>query len=490
MDLKQIFIFLFLTFSCQFLIGQDEYHFNTSTGIAKGDNEFFLESISTKDSNFIIYTVFKDAPNKLRYIRVDSTAHVLNNEVVILPCDEIIGVFHSKNQSKIAGFYFDKEQNEDQLLIYTINKEGSLTNSLLVAKEKPNGGYHTSFQLSQSPDESKFAVITELPYQKESNEEIRISTFNGEFESLLSNNFTYSFTSQKRKVNIPVINNNGNVYIIKRTRENKKNIYHLVNVSSSGAITHDDIKLRSKPIMDMTYLLDNDGSLILSGFSSSPFQVIFEGSYIKKYQESIDETFSKEFLLPSELIESFKSKKDISKTGYGLEKFHCKSLLANENEYCLTAEHITNVNDDNKKIENREGIAVIGFTKKGDFKFSKAILTHQSDEEHNGYFNSIFTFLTNQYYVWFNEVGYYDKKADNNFDEHTFLGTRQAIINENGELNVTALSSTIDTDEEAAIIIKTGELLLNRIVIAAENPSHNKLYIGISGTLRTVKKTN
>lgn len=490
MTLKQIWIFLFFVFIYQFTIAQDEYHFNTSRGITKSNDEFFRESFSTKDSNFIAFMQFKDAPNKIRYVRLDSNATILNNEVISLPCDEIINVFHSNNQSKVAGVYFDKEQNEDHLLIYTINKEGVLTNTLLLTKEKPNGGYHTSFQLSQSPDESKFVAITELAYQKESNEGIRISTFDTDFEPILSSDFTYTFSSQKRKVNIPVINNNGNVYIIKRTRVNKKNVYHLINISPTGSISHGDIKLRSKPIVDMTYLLDNDGSLIISGFFSSPIQMIFEGVYIKKFQESVDESFSKEYLLPGEIIESFKSKKDISKTGYGLEKFHCKSLLANETEYCLTAEHISQIKEDDKKIENREGIAVIGFTKKGDFKFSKAILTHQNDDEYSGYFNSIFTFLTDQYSVWFNEVGYYDKKADNSFDEHTFFGTRQATINENGELTIAPLPNTIDTDEKAAIVTKTGELLLNRIVISAETPTHDKLYIGISDPIRIPKKTN
>jgi len=480
MNYKILWFFILTLTLNSSLVSQTTTSFSTSTEILKNQDEVHYKTVSYNDSTLAIINKSKESPNTVWYYHIDTNASLLSQNKIDIPCDKLIDVFTSKNDLKVAGTYFDKDHNEDQLLIYTINKNGELINTLLLGKSKPNGGYHSTFHISQSPDKSKYAVVTEKAYIKESKEEIILSTYNKDFIEQNHKDFTYTFPSLKRKVNLPVINNNGNVYLIKRVRIKRKNVYHLLNLSSSGVITHADIKLKSKPIADMTYMLNEDGELIVAGFYSNPLQFNFEGTYIKKYNESTESSLSKEFALPTYLVETFKSKKEISKTGYGLEQFHCQSLSYYEDVYYLEAEHITVKKEEEKTIENRDGIALIGFTKSGDFKFASGILLNQQDEEHHGHFNSFFPFILNGYKIWYNEVGYFDKKADNNFGENVLFGTREISVNDNGQTKSTPIQNFFSTTEEIAISIKSCNQTIGKLIILAENKERNKLYFAVS----------
>ena len=481
MQLKIVFI-VFLFFNTFFSIGQESFF--GSDKIEKKPDEIHFKTLSLPDSTFVVLDYSKSVKNKLWYYQLDTNATILEHKEIELPCDVILDAFSSSNGIKISGQSFNKEKNEDQLYFFTINSKGDLTNSLLLLKSSPNGGYHTSFQISQSPDFKSYAILTEKPYQKESKEEITLSTFNEQLELISSKDFIYTFPSLKRKVNIPVITNKKNVYVIKRIRIKRKNNYYLVNLSSSGVITHGPIKLRSKPIADMSYELTDKGELVLGGFYSSPVQFNFEGVFLKKYNNSINAEFSKEYPLPSYIIESFKSKKEISKTGYGLNRFHCKSLTKYNSIYYLTAEHITSEKKEEVLIEKRDGIVCIGFTEKGDFKFASTVLTKQTDEKHKGYFNSSFSYYDNGFKVLFNEIGHLDKKANNNFGENVLYGTRIASINENGQTSIQPLVNFIRSNDKIAMVNKSNERFNNRIILRFENAENTSLYFAVSNRLK------
>jgi len=61
---------------------------------------------------------------------------------------------------------------------------------------------------------------------------------------------------------------------------------------------------------------------------------------------------------------------------------------------------------------------------------------NQEDDSESGYWNSYISFndtLNNTLTFVYNEIGYIDKKADNDFGEHTTVGARSIVLNNQGE---------------------------------------------------------
>ena len=136
-------------------------------------------------------------------------------------------------------------------------------------------------------------------------------------------------------------------------------------------------------------LFNKEGELIVSGFYAGFKGFAFQGAFIMKYDESSSPVYRKELMLPENLITGLKTKKEISKFGNGLNKFHVKKLIVTpKGSSYLIAEHLSVNKTEKESVEERKGLAVVKFSSKGDFLWAAPIASNQVDNFNNGYWSS------------------------------------------------------------------------------------------------------
>ena len=422
-----LFIGLLFTATCQ----QDDL---LCSGIVdKTSNQEFRAVFSTDEKATIVASCGVENKNHLYLDQLDSNLVKVWSKKHELPVDEIIAI--EQVGGKIVAFtaFHDKTKKLDMLNAFTIGVDGALSSTILLSKFTPNGGYHNTFKISVSPDGKHVGVINEMAYIKDKNEQVVLQLFNKDLLSKQIKNLTYHNMNTKKKVNVPVTNNNGLMYVIKRHRIKSNNKYMIFTLGGSGE-EHHELKLRSRSIADVRYGLNKDGDLILAGFFTSPIRFNFEGVFFASFKGHSTPEVKKEYYLTESVVNEFKSKKEIAKMGFGLDGFRVKKLIVDENgQSFLIAEHHDIHRDGAERTDFHKGIVAFKFTRTGDFLWGAPVLTRQKDESAKGYWSSSVPFVKGgKLHVLFNEIGYFDKKANNEFGENVELGVRECIINEAG----------------------------------------------------------
>jgi hypothetical protein len=201
--------------------------------------------------------------------------------------------------------------------------------------------------------------------------------------------------------------------LIKRDRVKSQNAYYLFTFNSAGITDHSSIRLKVRDIADMEYTLDKEGSLYIAGCYTNALIHNFEGMYIGKFESSAKSTFLKEYGFNENVIDAFKSKKDIKDFGFGLDLFKVEKLVSiNDQGLVLTLEHHSVLRDSKGGAEDlRTGLVVINFDKYGGFLFAAPYLTQQTDGKTMGYWSSHESFCENdKSVIYLNKIGEGAKK--------------------------------------------------------------------------------
>lgn len=411
---------------------------------------------------------------------LDSNSKMLFENTIDIAADRIVEIDRVGNKITVFATKFNSETKEDELSYYQLNEQGKVSSTLLLHKTASNGGYHGNYEASISPDKKTVGIICERAYSEGKNEIMDVLLYDEQMQKITEKEHAYSFPSLKRRANVPIINNNGILYIGKRIRIKTENNYYLTVIGKSTE-EENEMKLRNRKIADVNFDLLEDGSLVVAGFYSSYGKVNFEGAFNMKFKESSNPEHVKEYLLPENIITNFKNKKDISKSGYGLDKFHIRKVLATEKgSSYLIAEHLDLSKEEGTLIDSRDGAVIIKYSPTGDFMWAVPVLTNQDDEVHEGYWSSA-SFYGNDttLYVVYNMVGNADKKIMNQFTENTEIGSMVIEIDPNGKENSYAAVSLFEGLSEK-ISLRTQCYLQheNNIVVVAENSARDKFYLG------------
>ena len=144
--------------------------------------------------------------------------------------------------------------------------------------------------------------------------------------------------------------------------------------------------------------------------------------------------YRKELMLPENLITGLISKKEISKFGNGLNKFHVKKLIVTpKGSSYLIAEHLSVDKTEKESVEERKGIAVIKFSNKGDFLWAAPIASNQIDNLYNGYWSSsVLIGNDTTLYVLYNPVGEEVKKPEDVYGVNALMGARFCSVDVDG----------------------------------------------------------
>ena len=482
MILRSMKLFLFIVFSLfYFVISSQDFVNEWSTAISKTATETPYKIFPNIDSGYSVVKRISGVKNSISIDILDSNNVLLYANNVEVPGDEIVHVDQVNGSVILFSIMHSNEKKEDQLIAYTLNNKGELSKTILLASLKSNGGYLAKFKVAVSSDGKKVGILCEKPYMKEKNEGLVIKILDKDLQPILTKDYSYNIASMKRRFNVPLINNKGSFFILKRARIKTKNKYFLTLIKESGVEEHHDVTLRSMRIADVTGLFNKEGDLIVSGFYAGFNGFAFEGAFIMKYKESSLPVYRKELMLPENLITGLKTKKEISKFGNGLNKFHVKKLIVTpKGSSYLIAEHLSVNKTEKESVEERKGIAVIKFSSKGDFLWAAPIASNQIDNLYNGYWSSsVLVGNDTALYVLYNPLGEGIKKPEDVYGVNASIGTRFCSVDVDGVVTNSPYVDLFKGTKEAVILFaKTYYFSGKELIIVAENAAKDKFYLG------------
>jgi hypothetical protein len=406
--------------------------FSFSDVLEKESNET-VRSIFEKDNQFLVVKRIEDNKTDFVFDVLDSAFHIVKSHSIKLPVTKIKKIGFVQNQLTVFGKVEDG--NSDLLKMFAINElDGTFKEETLMTLPA-NGGYRTSYDVAISPNRKYFSLIGSHAYMEKRKEIINVAIYDSTKSIVFEDEMLTTIETSKRRHKVLVCNNNGFNYIIKKDRVKNKNNYYIYTVSGSGNQEHAPIRLKSRQIVDAEYVLNADGELLLAGFYSSPVSFNFEGLFISKFQEKATATFTKEYFLNANVVEAFKSKKEIKDYGYGLDYFSGSSLtFIDEKNMMLIAEHHSvNKNSKNGPEDYRKGFVLFNLDVNGGFKYSTPVITEQTDGKTVGYWSSPFL-LNNEGkpVVYINRIGDGAKSAKSSEQENGGLPIESMVFSKSG----------------------------------------------------------
>ncbi len=445
-----LIISIFITFISNQLA--QEYKVDWSSPVNHTEEETLTDIISFDDKGIVVVLNKDKSTVRIDYYKSDKTfletknINLNGNVLKVSRVGESLSIFYSR---------YDGHHKKNKLFVRTITKEE--TKEQLLEESSVLKNYHNNFKISISPNYKKVFVLTEKPYKERGKEGIVLSVFDELLNKERSQFYLMSqIDSKKRKVNVPMINNNGEVYIIKRDKQKTKSHYYILTYPTSNQVNFKEFKLSYKPILDLEYSLDNDKNLILGGTFSSPNSRKAEGVFIAKFNANGNQIERKEYGFRLETMLEFTTKKVLKKEGLGLLNFKTKEVIIQKEGFSLILEHrekITNPKS-NVKTEKRDGIIVYSFNFSGDYNWDRSIRFNQRDETEKGYWNSFICFndtARNQLSIAYNEVGF-EKKKEVEFGLNTIIGTKQIAISKQGNVTIKAVTNLFTKTSLALVL--------------------------------------
>ncbi|HEV7781863.1 MAG TPA: hypothetical protein VGO58_11400 [Chitinophagaceae bacterium] len=138
--------------------------------------------------------------------------------------------------------------------------------SSFMAESAMNSG---NFSVNTSPDGTKVAVISELPFDKEGMEKCIVTVFDDQFKQLWKKEYTFAYESTRAPKNSIFVNNNGTVFILKQINIKKGfDQFSVFNFASDGkTVTEKKIELgNSFTVSSYKELFTTSGDLQLAGY--------------------------------------------------------------------------------------------------------------------------------------------------------------------------------------------------------------------------------
>ncbi len=385
------------------------------------DDQFML-FLSDRDKKEIVVHVYDSA---LRHKSRSILELVEKTPLIIKLINNVPVLFSTIINSK----------GEKELYSHNISNEGLLSSTLLITKYKNLGGNVVNYKIAISKNSKHIIVFIEHPFEKEKHEKISIVSLNSDFNVKSNYDHTLEFIHKHKTKNVPIVSNNGTVYILKRYWD-KGNKYYL-GIQKGSQFLKTELRLRSRKIADIKYAFSANNELLLGGFYTSPVRFNFEGVFTFRFNNSIHPDYRKEVFLAENIVSTFKHKKEIKEKGYGLDHFKAKDLLLDTlgNQY-LIAEHHFIEKHNGESIHDRKGIVVFKFTKSGSYVWGAPVLLEQKEKSKLTKWTSSAPFMiNNNFHFMYNNTGNEKaSKIDHIYGANSLYGTNIVSFNQSGVL--------------------------------------------------------
>jgi len=294
----------------------------------------------------------------------------------------------------------------------------------IIYQEENISGYPSNFIIADSVVKEQVMVLVELPYQPKKNEDIRLLKFDESYnlEQKIYNKLEVPF--ETKRDNKILISPYGKVILMKTFWKKGNNFY--IYVLGSEVLDEVEIKLNQRKLSSIDYFFNDKKELVVAGFFTSPVRYNFEGFFIHKYDQDMDLVHKNQYFFNKNIVEAFKSGKEIKENGFGLDKFRIKDFSQdNVGNHFLLAEHFSKQRIKDKTNWVSNGIVVIKFNKNGNYVWGCPVVLDQKNESSNfmGVFRLNSHEKTRYFFNELNNLGL-RKGVPIEFGENNFAGTK------------------------------------------------------------------
>ena len=160
---------------------------------------------------------------------------------------------------------------------------------MICETEARNKEVEGTFAIQLSKDSSRLLVYNELPYEKKNPERFGFRVFDQHFDLLWEKNIILPYPDNQFTVEEYRVDNQGNVYLLGvlyqdeakwRRRGNPTYKYVILSYLDKGETVEEfRVDLEDKFITDLTFRIENDGTLVFAGFYSDRGTYSIKGTY-------------------------------------------------------------------------------------------------------------------------------------------------------------------------------------------------------------------
>lgn len=295
--------------------------------------------IHSDSSGFYVLRDNKSMTNRLVFLeKYDHKFKFIFSELLIkLGSQGVMGnsmlyrkLLTGKDKFLIFSQGWNKAAGKGSYTVKTVTTDGKIDSefkeleSISAEKELNAGFYHPAL----SPDKSKLLILTELPFEKDGKEKIRISVFDANtFNKLWAKDVTLTFESKRGVNNEGFVDNNGNVYVLKKFEEKSNLIYTLFTCDAIKKEWKDhSLDLQGKKFSHFNFIVNN-GNAIFFGFYYSKFDTDWEGLFYYRFNHSLAMEIKKVEPFGTKFLQNFMDEKAASKEGASLKDFVFRDAL-------------------------------------------------------------------------------------------------------------------------------------------------------------------
>ncbi|MFH2096534.1 MAG: hypothetical protein ABIJ16_12560 [Bacteroidota bacterium] len=244
---------------------------------------------------------------------------------------------------------WNKDAGKGSYTVKTISTDGVADDNAVELESVPalkqmNAGYHYP---CLSPDKSKLLILTEMPFEKGSNENIRLRVFDAiNLKELWNKDITLNFESKRGVNNEGFIDNNGNVFLFKKFEQKEGTKYLIYTCDAAGKEWKENLlDLKGKDITQSSFLVNSNGNVIFTGFFYSKFDSSWEGMFYYLFNNSLTLSVQKCDPFDSQFLSGLISEGQASKEGATIKNFMVRDRIpvtGNGNLYIIIEQEIMN----------------------------------------------------------------------------------------------------------------------------------------------------
>jgi len=332
--------------------------------------------------------------------------------ITVDPLEDFVNVVYLNKKAFHFKSLFSKDAGKNTLNAIGINSDGSFDKPIAIAginaeKLSKRG----RFDVASSPDGKKLVILSEPEWVKDENEKITITLYNEKLEKIWSSEQTYAYPWTRAVYNEPFVNNDGTVFILKKTdMKGEGNTY---SVFSFNGKSLKEFKIQldgNKKAATLVKSFSPDGNLTIAGYYTEDakvkigFGTAYHGSFISSFDKSGETT-------KISAVNPFEKRKDIAAKSI---IFNGANTILMGEEFFINAKSASNSQDMFAKdyAYYAKNIWIDGFDTSGKSIYGTSIKKDNSSNNDFGRWNSYFSALMKgKIYVIFNDEKYrYDEK--------------------------------------------------------------------------------
>ena len=347
-----------------------------------------LSCISYKSNNILFQKKINSKSCDLKVNIFDSHLDEVNHFNVLLKDENFIAIRHIFGEIYLFTSFNNSVETILKCRVLDITSNFLPPKNLFTEKNK--SGHVSNYILVEKTFENKFHFLVELPFQNGKREDIRSITIDNKLNIVneVYNKLDLLFASKRN--NKVLLSNNGVVYLLKKFWK-KGNHFYIYKLGQE-IFSEVQIKLNNRKIAALDYFFNSADELVIAGFYSSHIRFNYEGFFLHRYDENLNLVHKNQYLLTENIVQAFKSSKEVKESGFGLDKFIIKDFsLDSTGNYYLLSENIAKTTIKEETYWVSSGFFVIKFNINGNFIWGSPVPLNQQHKE----LNFIGTFLVN-----------------------------------------------------------------------------------------------